>query len=376
MSSGPSPKVIVCAGGGGVGKTTTSAAIALSLAQRGQRTLVVTVDPARRLAQAMGVHVGPDVEPAKMGPDSGDRLFALMPEPRQSTQTFIEILFEDQPDALERMMKNRIYHTLGDAVAGIHEMVSLMLVARAVEERDYDYLVVDTAPSRYALDFVSYPGKIASLFEGRAVGWFGNLAQKARAQGREEEEAPPADSGGLLAWGKKRVEATLARILDPRTIQELTDLFAELALVRHRFASLARTSESLMLGPRTHFLLVAAPTGAAAADVDFIARRLGKLRHKPTGIILNKSDPVAPEWLTTLEGADGLTLPVQQALEIVRRETDARRGAGDRAEKRFRSSHRGAEVLRLPTIEVDDPSDVVRKLADDLGAEVEALVAR
>src|SRR5687768_7930832 len=120
-----------------------------------------------------------------------------MPEPRRSTPTFAKVLFEDRPEDLARVMDNPVYLTMADAAAGMHEIVSLILVAKAIEDAEYDYLVIDTAPSRNALDFVSYPGRLAVLFEGRAVGWLGNLAKNVA----ETDKAP-----GLFASMEKRVE--------------------------------------------------------------------------------------------------------------------------------------------------------------------------
>ena len=348
-------KTIVCAGGGGVGKTTTSAAIALALARRGKRTLVVTVDPARRLASAMGVEVDADVHEAHVEPGLDGRLFALMPEPRRSTRTFIDLLFVDEPEAMARMLKNRVYLLLADAAAGMHEVVSLMLVAKAIEERELDYLVVDTAPSRQGLDFVSYPGRLATLYEGRAVGWLGNLSRG------EEEEEP--ERGGLLAAGKKRVEQMFDRLVNPRTLRDLAGLFAELAIVKDRFARLARVSEHLLLGPETRYLLVAAPSGSAAADVRFLSRKLKRLGPRPTAMILNRSDRSLPDWVTELEQA---TLPpaLATALEAVHAELKTRQRLGDVLEQSLTRDLPSVPAVRLPTLEARDPSRIVRELAD------------
>ncbi len=365
-----SPRVVVCAGGGGVGKTTTAAALAVALARAGHRTLVVTVDPARRLAHAMGVEIDAHVHAVHTEDDAHGKLFALMPEPRTSTRTFVEVLFEDRPEDLERMLENRIYATLGDALAGIHDLVSLMLVARAVEEASYDYLVIDTAPSRYALDFVSYPGRLAALFEGRAVSFFANLAKKAE----EDGDGPPKDEKGLIAWGKKRVEAAIGRILDPRLLRELAALFGLLSLVRGRFADLARKSEALLLGDSARYVLVAAPTGSADADLDYIVKKLDKLGQKPHAFLLNRADAKKPDWLRALEDAkEGVTLPVQNAVKILALEVQKRRDSGDTAEKSVKKKSRRATIVRLPNVEARDPSHVVRALADHLATELEAL---
>ena len=118
------PLVVVCAGGGGVGKTTTSAALALALARQGRRTLIVTIDPARRLAGAMGV---PDLRRGHRAcrcPTRDGRLSALMPDPRRSLRTFIEQLFEDEPAARARAAPEPHLLGLADAAAGVHELVA------------------------------------------------------------------------------------------------------------------------------------------------------------------------------------------------------------------------------------------------------------
>lgn len=355
--------MLVCAGGGGVGKTTTAAALSVALARAGHKTLVVTVDPARRLANAMGVDIDAHVHSVHANDPADGKLFALMPEPRASAVSFVEMLFEDRPDDLQRMLDNRIYATMGDALSGIHDLVSLMLVARAVEEIEYDYLVVDTAPSRYALDFVSYPGRLANLFEGRAVSFFANLAKKAEDDGG----GPPKDEKGLIAWGKKRAEAALGRVLDPQILRDLAGLFGALSSVRGRFAELARESESLLLGDRSRYILVAAPTGSAEADVGYIVKKLKKLDKRPHAVLINRADAQTPKWLDQLAGAtSGVTLPVQQAVKILVSEADARKRSGDATETAVKKKHRGLPIVRLPNIEARDPSQVVRAIADHL----------
>ena len=348
------PVTIVCAGGGGVGKTTSSAALAVALARTGARTLIVTVDPARRLAHAMGVEITEVVQPAHVEPAVEGKLFALMPEPRRSTPTFARVLFEGRPDDLARVMRNPVYATMADAAAGMHEIVSLILVAKAVEEGDYDYLVIDTAPSRNALDFVSYPGRLAVLFEGRAVTWLGSMARNVA----EDERGP-----GLFASVEKRVESMFARILNPRVLKDLAQLFADLALVKDRFARFARMSERMLLGERTRYVLVAAPTGSAQADVSFLARKLSKLNHRPAALVLNRSDQAEPGWLETLGHAGSGEEALDAAVAQVRLEYATRKRAGDKLAALFTRELAGVPQVRMPTLESPDPVEIVRALA-------------
>lgn len=363
------PTTIVCAGGGGVGKTTTSAALALALARRGKTVLVVTVDPARRLAHAMGVEIDERVQPAHVEPEVEGRLFALMPEPRRSTPTFAEILFEGRPDDLARVMKNPVYLTMADAAASMHEIVSLILIARAVEQKRFDYLVIDTAPSRNALDFVSYPGRLAVLFEGRAVGWLGGLA-------RRVNEGEDVKDPGMFAGAQARVEALFARILNPKLLRDLAQLFADLALVKGRFAELARTSEALLLGARARYVLVSAPTGSAQADVVFLHKKLAKLEHTPVGVILNRSDETAPPWLEVLRKASPGWPALGAAIEQVDLELKTRRRAGDRLAAGLTRSIGAIPQIRTPTIEAADPAIIVRGLATALTPHLDRLAGK
>lgn len=362
------PITVVAAGGGGVGKTTSSAAIAVALARTGARTLIVTVDPARRLASAMGVAIDVHVQPARVEPAVEGKLFALMPEPRRSTPTFAEILFEGRPDDLARVMANPVYRTMADAAAGMHEIVSLILVAKAVEEHEFDYLVIDTAPSRNALDFISYPGRLAVLFEGRAVAWLGRLAENVAQQ---EGRGP-----GLFASMEKRVEAMFGRILNPRFLRDLTQLFADLALVKDRFAKFARMSERMLLGERTRYVLVAAPTGSARADVGFLAKRLARYNHVPTALLLNRADEREPPWMAALRSEVPGWPPLAEALSQVQHELDVRKRGGDHLASALAKEVPRIPQVRLPTFEEPDPADIVRDLATALTPQLDVLLGR
>ena len=354
------PITIVCAGGGGVGKTTTSAALALALARKGKTTLVVTVDPARRLAHAMGVEIDERVQAANVEPGVEGKLFALMPEPRRSTPTFAGILFDGRPDDLARVMKNPVYRTMADAAAGMHEIVSLILVAKAVEEREYDYLVIDTAPSRNALDFVSYPGRLAVLFEGRAVAWLGQLAQRVNSPEQHEKR------GGLFAGAQERIENLFSRILNARFLKDLAQLFADLTLVKDRFARFARVAESLLLGDGTRYVLVSAPTGSAQADAVFLSKRLGKLNQTARAAVLNRADENAPPWVEVLKKAAPGWPALGGAIQQVEVELASRKRAGDRLAAALTKDLKTVPQVRLPTVEAADPAVVVRELATQL----------
>jgi anion-transporting ArsA/GET3 family ATPase len=276
-------------------------------------------------------------------------------------RTFVEVLFSDQPVIKSQLLRNRVYATMGDALAGVHELVAVMLVSRAVEERNYDYLVLDTAPSRYALDFVTYPGRLASLLEGSVVSWFARLADRVTEHG-------PAPRGrlALVEWGKRRVEGLLGKVLHPRFVRDLTELFALLLPVRHRFAETARRAERLLLGPAARYLLVAAPTRSAEADVAHLAERLSRLGPRPFAVLLNRADEDLPGWARTLDSYV-LPLPLREAISKIVAERSARRRAANRTAEELIRRLPAAPCLRLPTFESTDPSHTVRRLSEVIG---------
>lgn len=360
------PQVVVCAGGGGVGKTTTSAALAVALARAGARTLIVTIDPARRLAGAMGVAISDKVTRVPMAA-TGDRLFALMPDPRRSLATFVDDLFAHEPAARARLLANRLYIGLSDAAAGVHELVAMNLVARASAEGRFDVVVIDTAPSRHAIDFVTYPGRLAALLGGRTVGWLAGLAQ--RAGGGAE-----APSGGVFSWGAGRVEEMLAKVTGPNLVRDTAALFGELSVVRERFVELTRHASELLLGERAAYVLVAAPTAAARDDVLFLSKRLHKLGRAPRALVLNRADTHAPPFVQALNGGGRLSPSITEALSVLEAERTHRTRAATTLERELGSALVSVPVIRLPFVEANAPDAIVMALCASLTPQTHVLL--
>lgn len=356
------PVTFVCAGGGGVGKTSTSAALALVLARRGAKVLLVTVDPARRLADAMGVIVDERVQPVSIDEGAKGRLFCLMPEPSRSMDTFVDVLFAEKPDESHRVKKNPIYRAMATGAASMHEIVSLILLAAEVERNDYDAVVLDTAPSRNALDFISYPARLATLFEGRAVGWLAGVAE------RVSRDKKP----GFFASAQERVEQLFSRIIRPELLNDLASLFGELGLVKERFASLSRIAERLLLGDGSRYVLVAGPTRASVADIAYLRKRLEKLGVRARAVVCNRADSTQPAWLLDLEahthGQIGTSIAYAKAAyaDRVRR--------GDELDREITKILGGTTRIRTSSVDAHEPVAVVKALAEDLSTKLGSLV--
>ena len=367
------PICVVCAGGGGVGKTTTSAALALALARQGRATLIVTIDPARRLAGAMGVPITDEVTRVSL-PAARDKLSALMPDPRRSLRTFAEQLFEDEPEAKARMLSNRLYVGLADAAAGVHELVAMNLVARAASRGDFEVVVIDTAPSRHAIDFVTYPARLAALLGGRTVAWLAGLAERGTAGPNDKSDKSDKPSGGILGWGAGRIEGLVARVTGPNLVSDTARLFGDLAHVRERFVSLTERAADLLLGPRSAYVLVAAPTRAARDDVLFLGRRLEKLGRKPQAIVMNRADLGPLPYVRALQEGRDVPRSVLDAVSALEDERASRAAAAATLSGDLSKRMPKVPIVRLPFIEATAPEAIVSALSEAIDEYLETLL--
>ncbi len=353
------PRVIVCAGGGGVGKTTTSAALALAFARGGRRTLLVTVDPARRLADALGVPIGSAPAPVRIAGEGAlaGTLSALMPDPRDALPRLIDLVFEPEQRAAVRA--NPVVELLVDRLAGIHELVCAALVADAVREAEPEVVVIDTAPSRHAIEFVQHPGRLVELLDGRAVDWLGRLAGGARAETRK--------GGRLRAWGQRGVEAALFAAFGERFITAAGELFAALAASRGQLASLARRASELLLGKSARYVVVAGPTRASGEDAAYLLARLGALGLTCAALVVNRAHAPAAPFLPELRARTDLSARLRGALDVLAGEATGRALAVEERVRLLRELAPSTPILELPDVLAEEPSDIVRELTGAVG---------
>jgi len=243
-------RVLVCVGAGGVGKTTTSAALALGLAIAGQKVAVVTIDPAKRLASALGLEQLSG-EPrrieqatfAAQGVSVAGELWALMLD---SKGTFDEMVTSLAPDdqAREEILANPVYRELSTAVAGSHELSAISKLYELYEEHAFDVIVLDTPPSRNALDFLDAPGRLLGFLEGRALQVF---------------LAPGGLTARLFGRGTAIVFSIFARVTGVDMVGELSTFFRSLSSVMDGFGERTRGVAELLREPQTAFLIVTSP---------------------------------------------------------------------------------------------------------------------
>jgi len=230
-------------------------------------------------------------------------------------------------------------------------------------------VVIDTAPSRHAIDFVTYPGRLAAMLGGRTVAWLAGLAQRAAATSGESKP-----SGGILAWGKSHIEQLLSRVTGPNLVSDTASLFADLATVREPFVELTERAGELLLGPRAAYVLVAAPTAAARDDVLYLARRLEKLGRKPRAIVMNRADTAAPPFVDALQDAPGVSSSMRDAITMLEGERASRAKAADGVAEHLARRLPKVPIVRLSQIEATAPEVVVAALSRELDDHLETLL--
>ncbi len=277
-------RVCVCAGAGGVGKTTVSAAVALGLAARGQTVAVVTIDPARRLADALGVGelgnepLRVDAAPfAAHGVEIEGELWAMMLDPKRTLDDLIGRL---APSAAARdaILDNRLYRELSTAVGGSQEFGAVAKLHELVGSGRFDAVVLDTPPARNALDFLDAPARLLPFLHGRAM----------RAL-----VAPTGRVTAVAARGTGLAVAALRRLTGAAMMDDLRDLLDVLGEVADGLSTQASEVERLLADPATAFLLVTSPKRLAIDEAVHFAGRLEAMGGTLTALVVNRFHPRA-----------------------------------------------------------------------------------
>ena len=272
-------RICICGGSGGVGKTTAAAAIAMGEAAAGRKVAVVTIDPAKRLANSLGLEeLGNEprlVEPklfAAAGVEMPGELWAMMLD---SKRTFDEVIDRLAPDARTRdeVLDNRIYKELSNAVAGSQEYTAMAKLYELDADGDFDLLVLDTPPSRNALDFLDAPDRLTQFFEGRALQVF---------------LRPTGIATRLMGRGTGVVFSVLQRVTGVDLLQDLSIFFRSIGGMIDGFKERAQQVNRLLSDPGTTFVLVTSPEREPIDEAIFFWRKLKAARMPFGGVIVNR----------------------------------------------------------------------------------------
>jgi len=378
-------RVVVCLGSGGVGKTTVSAALALLGARLGRRVLVLTIDPARRLADALGLEGGLGSEPVRLAPDLLARLgvppegelSALMLDMKSTFDDLVARLARNEAER-ERILRNPLYQHVSDALAGSAEYSAMEKVYQLSESKDLDLVVVDTPPAQHALDFLEAPERLLEFLESPVVRL---MLHPAFAAGRTGFR--------LFQRGAARVLKLLERVSGLGFLEDLSEFLLAFEGMSEGFRERARTVKGLLAGPQTGYVLASGPGADATAQGGALADRLAQSGVELSGLVVNRMrlwpGPAPGARAFSAEGeraleaalaaAHGARYPAreaaQAALELARGyaalvERDA--GAVEPLAARVRA--RGGFVTRIPEFDRDvHDLDGLAAIADLLGAD-------
>jgi anion-transporting ArsA/GET3 family ATPase len=332
-------RIVICAGPGGVGKTTCAAAIALEAARRGRRACVVTIDPAKRLADALGLEALTN-DPRRVEAGRPGELWALQLDTKT---TFDEVVRRNasSPEQAQAILDNRLYRNISGALGGTQEYMAMEKLDELYDGGGYDVVVVDTPPTRHALDFLDAPGRLLRFLNNRI---FRMLMTPTRA--------------GIRAIGvaTQMFLRTISKVVGGAVVADAVAFFAAFEGMEQGFRDRAARVDRLLKDPGTAFVVIAAPRRDAVSEAIFFADRLRESSGQVEALVINRMFPSFGPVPPALRDAR-LSDPVVAALVANLGDLDA---VADQEEQHVRvlsARLPGVPIVRVPFLS-DDVHDV------------------
>ena len=358
-----SNRVVVCCGAGGVGKTTTAAAMALRAAEYGRTVVVLTIDPARRLAQALGIQsLGNTPQRVPLGPEVTGELHAMMLDMRR---TFDEMVIQySGPERADAILENQFYQTVATSLAGTQEYMAMEKLGQLLGEDKWDLIVVDTPPSRNALDFLDAPKRLGSFMDSRL--WRLLLA-------------PGRGIGRLVTGAVGLAMKGMSTVLGSQMLSDAAGFVQSLDATFGGFREKADRTYELLKRRGTQFVVVSAAEPDALREASFFVDRLAGERMPLAGLILNRTHPTLCELHVekATEAAEELekTDPASVAAAALRIHAD--RASTAKREVRLLSRFTGANphvaIVGVPSLPFDvSDLEALQAIADQITGETEA----
>jgi anion-transporting ArsA/GET3 family ATPase len=350
----PATRIIVCCGSGGVGKTTTAAALAVRAAEAGRTVVVLTIDPARRLAQSMGLTSLDNTPRPVSGVDAsaGGELHAMMLDMKR---TFDEVvLAHATPERAAAILENPFYQSLSSSFSGTQEYMAMEKLGQLRAEDRWDLIIVDTPPSRSALDFLDAPQRLGSFLDGRFIRL---LMGGARSGGRAYLK--------VLGAGLGAVTGLLTKILGAQVLKDVQTFVAALDTMFGGFRERADTTYRLLQAPGTAFVVVAAPERDALREASYFVERLGEEGMPLAGLVLNRVHSGGAHSLSAeraLAGAETLDEAGEHPLAAGLLRLHAERARIHTREQQLRGRFSAAHP-RVPVVDVPALAGDVHDLA-------------
>ncbi|MFG2311314.1 ArsA family ATPase [Streptomyces sp. NPDC048566] len=271
----PKTRIVVCCGSGGVGKTTTAAALGLRAAERGRKVVVLTIDPARRLAQSMGIDSLDNTPRRVKGVEGTGELHAMMLDMKRTFDEVVEAHADGERAAA--ILNNPFYQSLSAGFAGTQEYMAMEKLGQLRARDEWDLIVVDTPPSRSALDFLDAPKRLGSFLDGRLIRL---LTAPAKLGGRAGMK--------FLNVGMSMMTGTLGKVLGGQLLKDVQTFVSAMDTTFGGFRTRADATYKLLQAPGTAFLVVAAPERDALREAAYFVERLAADDMPFAGLVLNR----------------------------------------------------------------------------------------
>ncbi|MEI5036080.1 ArsA family ATPase [Streptomyces sp. S1A(2023)] len=296
----PGIRIVVCCGSGGVGKTTTAAALGVRAAERGRKAVVLTIDPARRLAQSMGIDRLDNVPRRVDGIDGQGELHAMMLDMKRTFDETVEA--HADAERARAILENPFYQSLSAGFAGTQEYMAMEKLGQLRARDEWDLIIVDTPPSRSALDFLDAPKRLGSFLDGKFIRL---LMAPAKVGGRAGMK--------FLNVGMSMMSGTLGKLLGGQFLRDVQTFVSAMDTMFGGFRSRADATYKLLQAPGTAFLVVATPEQDALREAAYFVERLAAEKMPLAGLVLNR-----------VHGSEASRLSAEQALAAAENLDDAR----------------------------------------------------
>lgn len=347
-------RIIVCCGSGGVGKTTTAAALAVRAAEQGRRVVVLTIDPARRLAQSLGLdELDNTPRPvADIDTSAGGSLDAMMLDMKRTFDEVVES--HASPDKAAQILANPFYVAVSSSFAGTQEYMAMEKLGQLRTQmsdgsRDWDLVVVDTPPSRSALDFLDAPKRLGSFLDGRFIRLLTGPAKVGGRASLKVFSAGVSVAGGMMS-----------KLLGGEFLRDVQTFVAAMDTMFGGFRQRADQTYALLARPETAFVVVASPERDAIREAGFFIERLASDRMPLAGVLVNRVHVVAAKQLGAGRAEDAAVQleetgghEIAAALLRVHAEVAESAARHRQVITRFRTNHPGVPLGTVPAHPVD-----------------------
>ncbi|MNJ91218.1 Arsenical pump-driving ATPase [compost metagenome] len=333
-------QVLVCVGSGGVGKTTVAASLGICAAKEGKKVLVLTIDPAKRLAQTLGIENTNDITRVPHQNFPGE-LYASVIDHKKTFDEFVTRAAQ-KSEAVKKIFENSLYKQLSTSLSGSQEFTALEKLYSCYESKEFDLIILDTPPTKHAIDFLNAPQKLSALFNEGVSKWF-----------RDPEGKKGGFFGQILQTGTRQVIKILETLTGSNFIHELADFFINIEKWQGKLEQRTVDVHRMMVSSTTQFWLVTGFDQAKLKEAEYFSREIKKGGYHLSTVILNR---VFPTWLK-LQGLEVKNSAYQDLVGFYEKMKDYY-SQRDILYRQFESRlAKEARILRIPDL-LNDISDL------------------